>query len=68
MDSIQALVLPVKGVLESDVAVTNGNNLKVSVEEYDPTFLSNPFPVANFYLNVAKGLESPSIISPTASL
>lgn len=35
---------------------TSGGNAKISLEEYDDSFLSNPLPVADFNLNVAKGL------------
>lgn len=39
-----------------NVAVTNGNNLKISLEEYDPTFLANPLPVRDPQLTIARSL------------
>ena len=39
-----------------NASLTNGNNLKISLEEFENTFYEEPLPVANFYLNVSKGL------------
>lgn len=39
-----------------NVAVTNGNNLKTSLEEFDPALYTTPLPVADFLLLVSKGL------------
>ena len=43
MDSIQALILPTKGVIEGDVAVTNGNDVAFEFDKDEET-LSNPVP------------------------
>ena len=40
----------------TDINATTGGNLKVSMEEFDETFYTNPLPVADFYLNVSRGL------------
>jgi len=39
-----------------NVSLTNGSNMKVSFEEFETSFYSEPLPVADFYLNVSKGL------------
>ncbi len=40
----------------TDIDATAGGNLKMALEEFDETFYTNPLPVADFYLNVSKGL------------
>ena len=41
----------------TEFQATAGGNFKISLEEYESeTFLVDPLPVADFYLNVAKGL------------
>lgn len=39
-----------------NVAITNGNNLKTSLEEFDPAFNGLPLPVVDPTLHLAKGL------------
>lgn len=39
-----------------NVTVTNGNNLKISLEEFDPIFESIPLPVCDPILHAARGL------------
>lgn len=39
-----------------NVSITNGNNLKTSLEEYDPVFTSDPFPVRDPILSISRGL------------
>ncbi len=43
MDSIQALILPTKGVIEGDVAVTNGNDVAFEFDADEET-LGNSVP------------------------
>lgn len=40
----------------TDINATAGGNLKTSMEEFDESFYETPLPVADFYLNVSKGL------------
>ena len=40
----------------TDINATTGGNLKISLEEFDETFYTNPLPVADFRLLVAEGL------------